>query len=75
MDVAKASDNFTLMASGFALVSDGYQNHLSTVFNAVFASTFFCREDLAIGEKILYAAEYTSAVSTRVSNSLLVGGT
>lgn len=47
------------MASGFALVSDGYQNNLSTVFNAVF--------------KILYPAIYTSVVSTRVSNSLLVG--
>jgi hypothetical protein len=57
---AKASDYFTLMASGFALVSDGYQNNLSTVFNAIF--------------KILYPADYTSAVSTRVSNSLLVGG-
>ncbi|GFZ43229.1 Probable metabolite transport protein GIT1 [Saitozyma sp. JCM 24511] len=56
---AKASDYFTLMASGFALVSDGYQNNLSTVFNAVF--------------KILYPAVYTSVVSTRVSNSLLVG--
>ncbi|KAL1411932.1 Plasma membrane permease, mediates uptake of glycerophosphoinositol and glycerophosphocholine [Vanrija albida] len=56
---AKASDYFTLMASGFALVSDGYQNNLATVFNAVF--------------KILYPAIYTSVVSTRVSNSLLVG--
>jgi hypothetical protein len=26
------------MASGFALVSDGYQNNLSTVFNAIFVS-------------------------------------
>jgi hypothetical protein len=34
--LAKASDYFTLMASGFALVSDGYQNNLATVFNAIF---------------------------------------
>jgi len=37
--LAKASDYFTLMASGFALVSDGYQNNLATVFNAIFVCT------------------------------------
>lgn len=56
---ASASDYFTLLASGFALVSDGYQNNLSTVFNPIF--------------KLLYPAVYNSTVSTRVSNSLLVG--
>lgn len=30
------SDYFTILASGFALVSDGYQNNLATVFNPVF---------------------------------------
>ena len=34
--IAKTSDYFTLLASGFALVSDGYQNSLSTVFNAIY---------------------------------------
>ncbi|KAK1922674.1 MFS general substrate transporter [Papiliotrema laurentii] len=53
------SDYFTLLASGFALVSDGYQNNLATVFNPIF--------------KTLYKSSYTSAVQTRVSNSLLVG--
>lgn len=33
---AKVSDYFTILASGFALVSDGYQNNLATVFNPVF---------------------------------------
>ncbi|WVQ86047.1 hypothetical protein IAT38_008215 [Cryptococcus sp. DSM 104549] len=56
---ATASDYFTLLASGFALASDGYQNSLPTVFNPIF--------------KILYKSYYTSDVSTRVSNSLLVG--
>ncbi|WVQ81412.1 hypothetical protein IAT38_003536 [Cryptococcus sp. DSM 104549] len=56
---ATMSDYFTLLASGFALVSDGYQNNLPTIFNPVF--------------KILYSSYYTSSVSTRVSNSLLVG--
>ncbi|KAK8865745.1 hypothetical protein IAR55_000892 [Kwoniella newhampshirensis] len=58
-NAAKASDYFTIMASGFALVSDGYQNNLATIFNPVF--------------KILYAHYYTSAISTRVSNALLIG--
>ncbi|WVR05689.1 hypothetical protein IAU60_002713 [Kwoniella sp. DSM 27419] len=56
---AKMSDYFTLLATGFALVSDGYQNNLATVFNPIF--------------KILYKSYYTSTVSTRVSNSLLIG--
>ncbi|WVQ97052.1 hypothetical protein IAU59_004162 [Kwoniella sp. CBS 9459] len=58
---AKASDYFSFLASGFALVSDGYQNNLATVFNPIF--------------KILDKSYYTSAVSTRVSNALLIRGT
>ncbi|ODA82634.1 hypothetical protein RJ55_01142 [Drechmeria coniospora] len=50
---------FTIFCSGFALVSDGYQNHLMTMINVLFR-----RE---------YRDEYTSSVSTRVSNALLVG--
>ncbi|WOO85442.1 Glycerophosphoinositol permease 1 [Vanrija pseudolonga] len=56
---ARASDYFTIMASGFALVSDGYQNNLATVFNVIFG--------------ILYPHDYTSGVKTRVSNALLIG--
>lgn len=47
------------MASGFALVSDGYQNNLATVFNVIFG--------------VLYPHDYTSGVKTRVSNALLIG--
>ena len=45
--------------SGFALISDGYQNNLMTMTNVVL--------------KKEYKKQYTSAVSTRVSNALLVG--
>ena len=45
--------------AGFALISDGYQNNLMTMTNVVL--------------KKEYAKQYTSAVSTRVSNALLVG--
>ncbi|KZP31225.1 MFS Git1p-like glycerophosphoinositol permease [Athelia psychrophila] len=50
---------FTIAAAAFGLISDGYQNNLMTMSNVVF--------------KKLYPTEYTSAVSTRVSNALLVG--
>ncbi|CAL1695353.1 unnamed protein product [Somion occarium] len=50
---------FTIAAAAFGLISDGYQNNLMTMSNVVF--------------KKLYPKEYTSSVSTRVSNSLLVG--
>ncbi|KAI0698340.1 major facilitator superfamily domain-containing protein [Cytidiella melzeri] len=50
---------FTIAAAAFGLISDGYQNNLMTMSNVVF--------------KELYPAEYTSSVSTRVSNALLVG--
>ncbi|KAF9015243.1 MFS Git1p-like glycerophosphoinositol permease [Cyathus striatus] len=50
---------FTILAAAFGLISDGYQNNLMTMANVVF--------------RTLYPKEYTSDVSTRVSNSLLVG--
>ncbi|CAG8921098.1 unnamed protein product [Penicillium salamii] len=53
------SDLFTIFASGFALISDGYQNNLMTMTNVIL--------------KKEYPQEYTSTVSTRVSNALLVG--
>ncbi|KAI0931919.1 hypothetical protein AcW1_000807 [Taiwanofungus camphoratus] len=49
----------TIAAAAFGLISDGYQNNLMTMTNVVF--------------KKLYPKEYTSSVSTRVSNALLVG--
>ncbi|KAI0788597.1 MFS Git1p-like glycerophosphoinositol permease [Abortiporus biennis] len=56
---ASLSAYFTIAAAAFGLISDGYQNNLMTMSNVVF--------------KKLYPKEYTSDVSTRVSNSLLVG--
>ncbi|CAK7214505.1 Plasma membrane permease, mediates uptake of glycerophosphoinositol and glycerophosphocholine [Sporothrix bragantina] len=53
------SDLFTIICAGAALISDGYQNNLMTMTNVVF--------------KKEYASVYTSAVSTQVSNALLVG--
>jgi MFS family permease len=53
------SDIFTIICCGVALMSDGYQNNLMTMLNAVFTK--------------LYPAVYTSSLKTRVSNSLLVG--
>ncbi|KAL3960637.1 hypothetical protein ACCO45_005754 [Purpureocillium lilacinum] len=53
------SDIFTIFCAGFALISDGYQNNLMTMTNVLFKKAF--------------SAEYTSTVSTRVSNALLVG--
>lgn len=55
----RMSDIFTIVCSGFALISDGYQNNLMTMTNVLL--------------KKEYPAEYTSAVSTQVSNALLVG--
>ena len=55
----RLSDLFTIFCSGFALISDGYQNNLMTMTNVVL--------------KQEYKREYTAAVSTRVSNALLVG--
>ncbi|KAI5124631.1 hypothetical protein M0805_004240 [Coniferiporia weirii] len=53
------SPYFTIAAAGFGLISDGYQNNLMTMSNVVF--------------KKLYLTTYTSNVSTRVSNALLIG--
>ncbi|KAF8198945.1 MFS Git1p-like glycerophosphoinositol permease [Pholiota molesta] len=53
------SPYFTIAAAAFGLISDGYQNNLMTMANVVF--------------KKLYPVDYTADVSTRVSNSLLVG--
>ena len=53
------SDLFTIFCAGFALISDGYQNSLMTMTNVVL--------------KKEYKKQYTSPVSTRVSNALLVG--
>lgn len=53
------SDIFTIICCGVALISDGYQNNLMTMINSLFAKK--------------YPDVYTSAVKTRVSNSLLVG--
>ncbi|KAF8898632.1 MFS general substrate transporter [Infundibulicybe gibba] len=50
---------FTILAAAFGLISDGYQNNIMTMSNVVF--------------KTIYPKEYTASVSTRVSNSLLVG--
>ncbi|MCJ1282393.1 Plasma membrane permease, mediates uptake of glycerophosphoinositol and glycerophosphocholine [Xylographa opegraphella] len=55
----RLSDLFTIFCAGFALISDGYQNNLMTMTNVLF--------------KKEYTAQYTSAVSTQVSNALLVG--
>ncbi|KAJ5724181.1 hypothetical protein N7488_002216 [Penicillium malachiteum] len=53
------SDLFTIFSSGFALISDGYQNNLMTMANVLL--------------KKEYPGQFTTAVSTRVSNALLVG--
>lgn len=55
----RTSDLWTILCAGCALISDGYANSLMTLINVVL--------------RIQYPKEYTSAVSTRVSNALLVG--
>jgi len=55
----RISAYFTIAAAAFGLISDGYQNNLMTMTNVVF--------------KRLYPKDYTSSISTRVSNALLVG--
>ncbi|KDN40344.1 MFS general substrate transporter [Tilletiaria anomala UBC 951] len=57
---AKLSDMFTVLASGAALISDGYQNNVLTLVNVLFAKRY--------GSNV-----YNSDISTRVSNALLVG--
>lgn len=55
----RISDLFTILCAGCALISDGYANSLMTMINVVLYAQ--------------YPVQYTSAVSTRVSNALLVG--
>ena len=55
----RISDLWTILCSGCALISDGYANSLMTLINVVL--------------RIEYKKQYTSDVSTRVSNALLVG--
>lgn len=55
----RISDLWTILCSGCALISDGYANSLMTLINVVL--------------RVEYRREYTSDVSTRVSNALLVG--
>lgn len=57
---ARHSDAFTILAAGSALVSDGYQNNVQNMLNSLFSKRY--------GSKV-----YTSALSTRLSNALLVG--
>lgn len=54
-----ASEIFTVICAGFALISDGYQNNVMTMMNTVFAR--------------LYPKEYTVDMKTSVSNASLVG--
>ncbi|GAA5934027.1 uncharacterized protein JCM15063_000535 [Sporobolomyces koalae] len=56
----KVSSIFTLIGSGFALISDGLQNNIMTLTNVLFAQLY--------GPKL-----YTPDRSTQVSNSLTVG--
>lgn len=53
------SDIFTIICSGCALMSDGYQNNCMNMLNSVYA--------------VKYPKVYTSTVKTRVSNASLVG--
>ncbi|KAF8884332.1 MFS Git1p-related glycerophosphoinositol permease [Infundibulicybe gibba] len=50
---------FTILAAASGLISDGYHNNVMTMLNVIF--------------RTIYPKEYTASVSTRVSNSLLVG--
>lgn len=53
------SEIFTIVCSGFGLISDGYQNNVMTMMNTVFAR--------------LYPKEYNTNMKTSVSNASLVG--
>ncbi|KUJ14105.1 MFS general substrate transporter [Mollisia scopiformis] len=55
----RLSDIFTIIASGVALISDGYFNNIMTMANVILAKE--------------YPKQYTATVKTRVSNALLVG--
>lgn len=56
----RLSSMWTIAFSGIALASDGYQNSVMSLANVVLKKQFG-------------ATNYSSVVSTRVSNSLLVG--
>jgi MFS family permease len=51
-------DIFVIICAGFALISDGYQNNVMSMLNAVFG--------------ILYPKEYTATMKTNVSNASLI---
>lgn len=53
------SDVFTIICSGCALLSDGYQNSCMNMLNSVFS--------------VAYPKDYKSSVKTRVSNALTIG--
>lgn len=55
------SSILTIICSGFALISDGYQNNVMTMLNRIFATMPSTKH------------YYTSTVSTRVSNASIVG--
>ncbi|KAI5459170.1 major facilitator superfamily domain-containing protein [Mariannaea sp. PMI_226] len=59
MSRQRMSDLFTIFCAGAALISDGYQNNLMTMTNVLFKKEF--------------PEDYTPAISTRVSNALLIG--
>jgi hypothetical protein len=76
--VERLSPYFTILAAAFGLISDGYQNHLMTMSNVggvhnnpKFGLLGLCRVQVVF--RRLYPMDYTSSVSTRVSNALLVG--
>ena len=56
---ARLSPIFAIIFAGIALLSDGYQNNVLTMNNLLL--------------KVIYPQDYTSTVSTRVSNAILVG--
>ncbi|KAG0025263.1 hypothetical protein BGZ82_010123 [Podila clonocystis] len=56
---SKLSAVFTVIFSGFALLSDGYQVGVLSLVN--------------VALNMQYGTQYTSAMSTRISNSLFVG--
>ncbi|KAF8271445.1 MFS Git1p-like glycerophosphoinositol permease [Lactarius quietus] len=55
----RTSTRFTIAVAAAGLISDGYQSYLMTMTNVIFER--------------LYPKDYTPAVATRVSNSLLIG--
>ncbi|KAF9918518.1 Plasma membrane permease, mediates uptake of glycerophosphoinositol and glycerophosphocholine [Lobosporangium transversale] len=56
---SRLSSIFTVIFSGFALLSDGYQVGVLSLVNVCFTK--------------IYGDEFTSAISTRIGNSLFIG--